>query len=243
MANRSIINSTSIVAVCVFGFVLSSCSSNEQSALQSPTEISVESVCVLIQDEDWDAARRNFKRIRLNILNSDMDRKFFISAKVGQLERDSLAISNGDIGRVSQIKNFCDGVRQNKPLVKLAEEIKSKSVDYNPISNENDTSITQGPSDYLRPLNDKFPHWTRDVSGPLTGSRSDFGIVDVLYNANSKCSIWIFSSFGNFVKFNNAWGNTFSFNYPSEDRFGNTYVTENSIYSTTCAMEYSDVFG
>ena len=148
------------------------------------------------------------------------------------------------------LRFFCDDLKMYKTISDIPsfEEIqkaqaKSKKSFQNSGPTSSTNSVRAAPKDYLAVLNRTYPHWVKDISGPLTGSRSDFGIIDVLFNANSRCSLWIFSSFANFERFNQVWGNSFKFNYPAKDKFGNIYATENSIYSTTCAMEYANVFG
>lgn len=241
--NKSFRRSISVTTLGFLILVLSGCSSSEKTVTAPQQEVSVQAACDQVKAGDNVVASKIFRKVREEILNSELDRKFFISAKINQLRIKLEAAQNGTNPNLVEIKSFCNGVENDIPLDKLVERIKIKNETYDPDQNKVPKAASRVTIDYLKELNDKFPHWTRDIAGPLTGSRSDFGINDVLFNANSKCSIWIFSSFNNFVKFNNAWGNTFAFNYPAEDRFGNTFVTENSIYSTTCALEYSEVFG
>lgn len=140
LRNASSLTEVTTVVVCILCLTLTGCGSVENRAVKPPKDVTAESACILVQDKNWDEARRNFKSLRENILDSDLDRKFFISAKIGQLEKDSWAVSSGDFRRERQLNKFCEGVTQGVPLVELAEGVKTTNVIYNPSDYANGTT-------------------------------------------------------------------------------------------------------
>lgn len=238
------------ISLCVLGLLLlPGCGSGEVAKKSTPTNLQeyAENVCDAVSADNYGQVLKSLRAIKL-----DPDARDLKSyGRIDGLISEALLLNDGSSRYRAGLKFFCDDLNtykyfkfipDEKDVQKAQEKSKTSFQNSDPVSSSTNSAIS-APSDYLAPLNRIYPHWMKDISGPLTGSRSDFGIIDILFNANSKCSIWIFSSFANFERFNQVWGNSFKFNYPGKDRFGNIYATENSIYSTTCAMEYVDVFG
>ena len=253
MALRVQINSNKTsfkISLCILSLsLLSGCASGENAKKTSPATLQdyAAGVCDSFSANNYVQVLENLRMIKLH-----PDAKDLKSYKrVEDLIKQTKLLIDNSSKYTAELRFFCDDLKTYKTIINIpsiekiqkAQENSKTSFQNSGPSSSSSNSVRSAPNDYLAPLNRMYPHWVKDISGPLTGSRSDFGIIDVLFNVNSRCSLWIFSSFANFERFNQVWGNTFTFNYPAKDQFGNIYATENSIYSTTCAMEYSDVFG
>ena len=234
-----------ILILCLFS--LTGCASGEKSQEKKIASMQnyAKDLCEAADKNDFVQVYKDLKAIK-----ADKKAKNLGSiARIESLMEETKLLKEGTSKYTAGLTFFCEDLKTYKKIENIPsfEEIRKAQLKAkNSMRNSGSTYRSYQfitPEDYLLQLNGKYPHWMRDTAGPLTGSRSDFGIIDVLYNANSRCTLWIFSSYSNFERFNQVWGNSFKFNYPNSDKFGNTYATENSIYSTTCAMEYSDVYG
>lgn len=232
-----------------FLFCLTGCASSQTDQAMKLVTLQdyAQDICAAASKSEYPQIFKDLKAIQSN----PQARKLSNYQRINSLIEEVKPLIDGTSKYTAGLKFFCEDLKKYKQFEKIPSDnekfekwrLESKSQSFQNSNSSDGNPRRDPPSDYLRPLNKMYPHWMRDAAGPLTGTRSDFGIIEVLYNANSKCTIWIFSSYSNFERFNQVWGHTFQFNYPHSDKFGNTYATENSIYSTTCAMEYSDVYG
>ena len=100
-------------------------------------------------------------------------------------------------------------------------------------------------SDYVSVLKVKGSRFYKDPSSALSFNASNYGIVGVFLNNKYDCGIWVFNNMSNFQKFVQEIATPAGFYFYADirnDSHNNIFAATAGVYSTSCIIDWSDLF-